>query len=115
MPGLGAVLTVPVGLDGDSLAGNSAAIAGLALASMIIGYALLAGLWYFVFRRSPAEREADRQAQEARAEAVRQWRPAVGPTRGDTPKPAAAARPNGRINGQPLRIERTPGSRFRRR
>jgi hypothetical protein len=112
---LGVVIAVPVGLDGDSLAGNSAAIAGLALASMIIGYVLLAGLWYFVFRRSPAEREADRQAQEALAEAVRQWRPAVGPAREDEPERAASATPSGRINGQPLRIERTPGSRFRRR
>jgi len=112
---LGGVISVPVGLDGDSLAGNSAAIAGLAVVSMVIGYAVLAGLWYFVFRRSPAEREADRQAQESRAEAVRQWRPAVGPKHDDQSTAARSSSPSGRINGQPLRIERTPGSRFRRR
>jgi len=106
---------LPLGLDGDSLAGNSAAIAALALVSMVIGYAVLAGLWYFVFRRSPEEREADRQAQQARAEAVRNWRPAVGPETDDPSVSRGSGTPSGRINGQPLRIERPTGSRFRRR
>lgn len=113
MLGPDAVLSVPVALGGDSLGGNSAAIAALALVSMVIGYALLAGLWYFVFRRSPAEREADRLAREARAEAVRQWRPSTGATRDDEPKAAAPA--STRVHGEPLRIQRTRGSRFRRR
>ena len=112
MPGLAAVL---VALDGDSLTGNSAAIAGLALVSMVGGYLLLAALWYFVFRRSPQEREADRATQQAREEAVRNWRPAGAPPRDGEPDAVAQPTPSRRHNGQPLRIERTRGPRFRRR
>src|SRR5271168_4831152 len=100
MTGPHAVLPVLVALDGDSLAGNSAAIAVLALISMVVGYALLAGLWYFVLRRSPEERDAERQAQAARAEAVRQWRPSTGPSREAEP---ATRAPTPRHDGQPLR------------
>jgi hypothetical protein len=115
MPGPDAVLSVPVALGGDSLAGNNAAIAALGLVTMVIGYLLLAGLWYFVFRRSPDQREADRQAQEAREEAIRQWRPATGPAGESEPAAAASTSPSVHGHGEPLRIERTRGSRFRRR
>ncbi len=113
MLGPDAALSAPIALGGDSLAGNSVAIGALALVSMVIGYLLLAGLWYFVFRPSPAEREADRLAREARAEAVRQWRPSTGTARDDEPKATAPAGSRG--HGEPLRIQRTRGSRFRRR
>ncbi len=44
------------------LASSSAAIAAVSVASLVIGYGLLAGLWYFVF--SPgAERRARRRDQ----------------------------------------------------
>ncbi len=109
MPGLQAVL---VALDGDSIVGNNAAIALVALASMVLGYLVLAGLWYFVFRRSPADREAERVADEARAEAVRQWRPATAAHPAEDPAAPAAERG---AHPSPLRIERTAGPRFRRR
>ncbi len=113
MPGLDAL--VPVALGGDSLAGNAAAIAALGIVTMIAGYLALAGLWYFVFRRSPAEREAERRAEAARAEAVRTWRPASGPGADPDPPAEAPARGGGRVHVPPLRIERSSGSRFRRR
>ena len=48
------------------LAANSAAIAAVSVVSLVIGYGLLAGLWYFVF--SPgAERRAARRRQEREA------------------------------------------------
>ncbi len=114
MPGPDVVLSVPVALGGDSLGGNGAAIAALGLVSMVAGYLLLAGLWYFVFRRSPEELESDRRAQEAREEALRQWRPA---TAAHESKPTAAEPTAASVHGhgEPLRIERTLGSRFRRR
>ena len=44
------------------LASNGGAIAAVSVASLVIGYGLLAGLWYFVF--SPgAERRAERRRQ----------------------------------------------------
>jgi hypothetical protein len=44
------------------VASDSAAIAAVSVASLVIGYGLLAGLWYFVF--SPgAERRARRREQ----------------------------------------------------
>ena len=113
MPGPDAV--VPVALGGDSLAGNSAAVAALAVLSMVVGYFVLAGLWYFVFRRSPAERDAERRAEDARAEAVRTWRPATGPNAEADASPDAPATTSGRVHVPPLHIERSPSSRFRRR
>jgi hypothetical protein len=57
------LIALPLALDGESAAdGNSTGIAVIALVSMISGYLLLAGLWYFVFRekaRSRAERKRD--------------------------------------------------------
>jgi hypothetical protein len=43
---------------------NATAIAALSVASLVVGYGLLAGLWYFVF--SPgAERRAERRSRAA--------------------------------------------------
>ena len=106
---------VIVALGGDSVAGNSAAIAAIAVVSMAIGYALLAGLWYFVFRRSPEDREADRRAEQARAEAVRQWRPATGRASEPSAPDDVHAPADGRVHVRPLHIDRPAGSRFRRR
>jgi len=46
------LLVVPVvlALNGESVAGNGAGIAVISLVSIVGGYVLLAGLWYFVFR-----------------------------------------------------------------
>ena len=106
---------VIVALGGDSVAGDSTAIAAVAVVSMAIGYALLAGLWYFVFRRSPEDREAERRAEQARAEAVRQWRPATGRTPGPAAPDDLHPPAGGRVHVRPLHIDRPAGSRFRRR
>jgi hypothetical protein len=44
------LLFLPVALDGESAAGNNAAIGVISLVSIVCGYLLLAALWYFVFR-----------------------------------------------------------------
>jgi hypothetical protein len=44
------ILSVPLALDGESVSGNSTAIAVVSLVSIVSGYVLLAALWYFVFR-----------------------------------------------------------------
>jgi hypothetical protein len=104
---------LPVALGGDSLSGNSAAIAAVALASMVVGYLVLAALWYFVFRRSPEEREADRRAEAARAEALRHWRPAAASPPADEGETTPA--PRGGAHTNPVRIDHRRGPRFRRR
>jgi hypothetical protein len=43
-------LSLLLALDGESASGNSTAIALISLVSIVFGYLLLAGLWYFVFR-----------------------------------------------------------------
>ncbi|HMD51216.1 MAG TPA: hypothetical protein VKG62_00775 [Solirubrobacteraceae bacterium] len=48
---LSVVLSLPLALDGESSgAGNSTGIAVISIVSIVSGYLLLAGLWYFVFR-----------------------------------------------------------------
>ena len=53
---LGSLILIPLALDGESATGNSTAIAVIALVSMVAGYVLLAGLWYFVFREEARSR-----------------------------------------------------------
>jgi hypothetical protein len=65
---------------------NGAAIAALSVASLVIGYGLLAGLWYFVF--SPgAERRAERRSRAAQEAALppdpSEARPPGGPAHQD--------------------------------
>jgi hypothetical protein len=60
----GAILTVPLGLDGESAGGgNSTAIAVISLISIVGGYVLLAGLWYFVFREKTRARRKKRSSE----------------------------------------------------
>jgi hypothetical protein len=48
---LGALaLSLPLALDGESASGNTTAIAVISAVSIVLGYLLLAALWYFVFR-----------------------------------------------------------------
>lgn len=43
-------VTLLLALDGESASGNGTPIAIVSLVSIVFGYLLLAGLWYFVFR-----------------------------------------------------------------
>jgi hypothetical protein len=54
------ILSVPLALDGESISGNSTAIAVIALVSLVSGYLLLAALWYFVFREKARDRRRNR-------------------------------------------------------
>jgi hypothetical protein len=49
-------LFLPVALDGESVGGNNTAIAAISVVSIVSGYLLLAGLWYFVFREKARDR-----------------------------------------------------------
>lgn len=49
-------LTVPVALDGESAAGNNTAIGLISVVSILVGYLVLAALWYFVFRKKAREK-----------------------------------------------------------
>jgi hypothetical protein len=44
------ILAVPMALDGESAVANNTPIAIISVVSIVFGYLLLAGLWYFVFR-----------------------------------------------------------------
>lgn len=57
---LNLILSLPPALDGESAAGNNTGIAVISVASMIFGYLLIAGLWFFVFRRKARERRGEK-------------------------------------------------------
>jgi hypothetical protein len=87
---------VPLALGGESITGNGTAIAVLSTISIVGGYLLLAGLWYFVFRdKSPKAPEGDGHPPRDRATAESI----------DTQPPPK----------RPLPIPRKAGSRFPRR
>ncbi len=44
------ILALPLALDGEAVSSNNTALAVISVASIVLGYLLLAGLWYFVFR-----------------------------------------------------------------
>jgi hypothetical protein len=41
---------LPLALDGESVTSSNTGLAVLSLVSIVFGYLLIAGLWYFVFR-----------------------------------------------------------------
>jgi hypothetical protein len=43
------ILAVPLALDGESVNAKNTALAVISIVSIVFGYLLLAGLWYFVF------------------------------------------------------------------
>jgi hypothetical protein len=82
---------------------NGAAIAALSVASLVVGYGLLAGLWYFVF--SPgAERRAERRNRAA------QETPPLPPEAGEAGLPARVAAPR---EDDPTRLRRRIPARRR--
>jgi hypothetical protein len=55
------ILSLPVALGGESAGGESTGIAVISAASIVVGYLLIAALWYFVFRDGArARRKRDR-------------------------------------------------------
>ena len=56
-----AMLSIPLALGGESAGGESGGIAVISAVSIVVGYLLIAALWYFVFRdRARARRRRDR-------------------------------------------------------
>jgi len=52
--------SVPVALDGESVAAGNTGLAVISVVSVVFGYVLLAALWYFVFRKDArAKRKHD--------------------------------------------------------
>jgi hypothetical protein len=50
--------TLILALDGESVTSNNTGLAVISVVSIVSGYLLLAGLWYFVFRdKARAKRE----------------------------------------------------------
>jgi hypothetical protein len=45
-----AILSLPLALGGESAGGESTGLAVISLVSIVAGYLLIAGLWYFIFR-----------------------------------------------------------------
>ena len=45
-----AIGTLPLALDGESVNNGSTGLAVISVVSIVLGYLLLAALWYFVFR-----------------------------------------------------------------
>ena len=81
------------------LASNTGVIAALSVASLVIGYGLLAGLWYFVF--SPgAERRAERRRQARGEGAVERSDPQPEPAQ---PEQHAVDAPRPRPRRLPIR------------
>jgi hypothetical protein len=94
-------------------------LAIIAMVSLVGGYILLAGLWYFVFREKPAER-AERRRREAAAMHAAGYGDSgeenvadLSQARGPVARAAAAEGPG--AHRQRLEIDRPSGSRFRRR
>jgi hypothetical protein len=82
-------LIAPLALGGEAATGNGTAVAVISAVSILGGYLLLAGLWYFVFR--------DKHVEDP---------PPDHQTRTQTPDPPEDSRAT---------IQRRAGSRFRRR
>jgi hypothetical protein len=51
---------LPLALDGESAGNNSTGLALISVASMVVGYLVIAGLWWFVFRDKSRARRRER-------------------------------------------------------
>ncbi len=56
------LLSLPLALDGEAASGNNTALGVISLLSILVGWILLAALWYFVFRRRVRERREHRSS-----------------------------------------------------
>lgn len=57
---LALLLALPLALDGESAGQSNTGLAVISAASMVLGYVVLAALWFFVFsKRARSKRERD--------------------------------------------------------
>lgn len=54
------ILSVPLALDGESVDGSNTGIAIISVVSMVFGYLLIAGLWFFVFSAKARARRGEK-------------------------------------------------------
>lgn len=54
------VATLVLALDGESAGASNTGLAIISVVSMVFGYLLLAGLWYFVFSKKARTRRSKR-------------------------------------------------------
>ena len=90
-------ISLPLGLDGESITGNSTAIAVLSAVSIVAGYLLLFALWYFVFRDKRGSGEISNEETPSKGS--------------DTSSDCASSRRDQAV----VRIRRTTRPRFPRR
>jgi amino acid transporter len=55
------ILSVAFALDGESANAKNTALAVISVVSIVFGYLLLAGLWYFVFREKARAKRGRRR------------------------------------------------------
>jgi uncharacterized membrane protein YciS (DUF1049 family) len=55
---------LPVALDGESAGQSSTGLAVISVVSMVFGWLLIAGLWWFVFRDKARARRGERDRSE---------------------------------------------------
>jgi hypothetical protein len=58
------ILAPPLALGGEAAGGDSTGLAILSVASMVIGYLVIAALWYFVFRDRARARTRGRRRRD---------------------------------------------------
>jgi len=57
---LSLALSLPLALDGESAGGSSTGLAAISVVSMIFGWLLVAGLWFFVFSAKARARRGEK-------------------------------------------------------
>jgi len=58
------LIQIPLALDGESAGNGSTGLAAISIVSMVFGWLLIAGLWWFVFRDKARARRRERDRSE---------------------------------------------------
>ena len=61
---LALIHALPLALDGESANRSNVGLAVISVVSMVFGYLLIAGLWFFVFRDKARARRRERDSSE---------------------------------------------------
>jgi hypothetical protein len=57
---LALLVSIPPALDGESAGTSSTGLAAISIVSMIFGWLLVAGLWFFVFSAKARQRRGEK-------------------------------------------------------
>lgn len=58
------ITLLPIALDGDSVNNGNVGLAVISLLSIVLGYLLLAALWYFVFSERSRAKRRDKDSSD---------------------------------------------------